>query len=373
MKRHTIRGCITMFIGIVIFVYPLFGAQSDQSLKGKVHFLNKEDLSLEKRFDAARKEFTQSKEGYVYFVGYSFMSRDKVHMDTCADLREPYRITVKKDRIKLYRPSKWENSEGTRYETEEGGGPAGIVFLHQIVNGREDITDVHIIDMDRTYEFQDVPIYWLGHAENGESLSYLEERFKKGDSDIKDSLIFSISIHDHPRSIDILYGIARGHENMSHRRNAVFWIGNFKNDKGYDYLQNILKEEKDTELREHAVFAMQLGDDERAVKELINIAQMDKNQKVRKTAIFWLGQKASEESIEALKDVIDEPEEDTEMKQSAVFAISQLPKDQSVPMLIDIAKTHQNPKIRKNAIFWLGQTGDEEAVKFFEEILLKKQ
>jgi len=372
VRRQTIRGYITIFIGIVVFGYPLFGTQPDQFLRGKVHFLDKKDLSLEKKFDAAREEFTQSKDSDFYFTGYSFTSRDKIHMDRDSGLREPYRMAVKKDKIKLNRKSEWKKGKGKSHESEEGGGPAGIVFLNKRENGKEDVTDVHIIDLDRTYEFQDVPIYWLGHAENGESLNYLEDRFKKGDSDIKDSLIFSISIHDHPRSIDILYGIARGHEDIRHRKNAVFWIGNFKNEKGYNYLLNILKDEKDTELRTQAVFAIQLGDDERAVKELIKIAKTDKNQKVRKTAIFWLGQKASEESIKALKDVIDEPEEDSEMKQSAVFAISQLPKEQSVPLLIDIAKTHQNPKIRKNAIFWLGQSGDEEALKFFEEILLKK-
>jgi HEAT repeat protein len=41
-------------------------------------------------------------------------------------------------------------------------------------------------------------------------------------------------------------------------------------------------------------------------------------------------------------------------------------------MLIDIAKTNKNPKVRKQAIFWLGQTGAPEALKFFEDILLKK-
>ena len=42
-------------------------------------------------------------------------------------------------------------------------------------------------------------------------------------------------------------------------------------------------------------------------------------------------------------------------------------------MLIQIAKSNQNPKVRENAIFWLGQKDGEEALKFFEEILLKKK
>ena len=47
------------------------------------------------------------------------------------------------------------------------------------------------------------------------------------------------------------------------------------------------------------------------------------------------------------------------------------PKNESVPLLINIAKTHPNAVVRKQAIFWLGQTGDERAVEFFKELLLK--
>ncbi len=60
------------------------------------------------------------------------------------------------------------------------------------------------------------------------------------------------------------------------------------------------------------------------------------------------------------------------MKKKAVFALSQLPKDDGVPRLMDVARNNRNPEVRKQAMFWLGQSKDPRAVKFFEEILLKK-
>ena len=60
---------------------------------------------------------------------------------------------------------------------------------------------------------------------------------------------------------------------------------------------------------------------------------------------------------------------DTEVKRRAVFALSTLPKDESVPLLIRIARTHQNAAVRKQAFFWLGQSNDPRAVEFFAEIL----
>ena len=60
------------------------------------------------------------------------------------------------------------------------------------------------------------------------------------------------------------------------------------------------------------------------------------------------------------------------MKKKAVFALSQLPKDEGVPMLIQVARTNRNAEVRKQAMFWLGQSKDPRAVQFFEEILARR-
>lgn len=57
------------------------------------------------------------------------------------------------------------------------------------------------------------------------------------------------------------------------------------------------------------------------------------------------------------------------MKKRAVFALSQLPRDEGVPLLIDVARRHTNPVVRKQAMFWLGQSKDPRALEFFAEIL----
>jgi HEAT repeat protein len=60
------------------------------------------------------------------------------------------------------------------------------------------------------------------------------------------------------------------------------------------------------------------------------------------------------------------------MKKKAVFALSQLPKDEGVPKLMEVARTNRNPEVRKQAMFWLGESKDPRAVKFFEDILLRR-
>ena len=61
-----------------------------------------------------------------------------------------------------------------------------------------------------------------------------------------------------------------------------------------------------------------------------------------------------------------------EVKRRAVFALSQLPSAEGVPLLIDLARNHRIPEVRRQAMFWLGQSKDPRAIDFFEQILRAK-
>jgi HEAT repeat protein len=104
---------------------------------------------------------------------------------------------------------------------------------------------------------------------------------------------------------------------------------------------------------------------------LIRVAETDSDNELKKQALFWIGQKAGQRSLEVLGKTVDSDDADTDVQKQAVFAISQRPKDEAVPLLIKIAKTHAKPEVRKQAMFWLGQTGDPRALEFFKEVLSK--
>jgi len=368
-KRKIVQTFVVLFC--LAILGSVYAQEIPEKFSGTIRSLDTAELSLEKRFEWAQNESKKSQKGDFYFTGYQFLSRDKIHMGGDWNADEPYKVTIKGEKIKVRtRSVRTDFSES--YKSERGGAPAGFIFLHRIGSNRAEILDMHIMDLDRKYDFGEIPLYWLGNTDNSESLAFFEDKLDRESERMSDSFVFAIYLHDHPQVCDKLYGIARGAYSTSVRKNAIFWIGNLKDAKSFNCLKTILKEEENTQLKEQAVFALHLNDTEKAVKELIHIAKNNESRKVRKSAVFWLGQKASKECVKALKDMVDAPDEDSSVKGSAVFAISQLPEDKAVPMLIGIAKTNKNPKVRKQAIFWLGQTGSNEALKFFEDILLKK-
>ena len=105
-----------------------------------------------------------------------------------------------------------------------------------------------------------------------------------------------------------------------------------------------------------------------AVPTIERIARSHETAGVRGEALFWLAQMAGEKVAGTITAAIDN-DPDTEVKRRAVFALSQLPKNEGVPLMIDVARKNKNPAVRKQAMFWLGQSKDPRAVEFFAEIL----
>jgi len=87
---------------------------------------------------------------------------------------------------------------------------------------------------------------------------------------------------------------------------------------------------------------------------------------VRRAALSWLGYGVGAHL--GIADAEDDTADD-EVRSQAVFALSQRPKGESVPDLIDLARSAKHPSARRAAIFWLGQTGDPRAADVFAELL----
>lgn len=160
------KNAWAMVIGTFLFIWtttPLLTAEMPGFLKGNVHMLNTKNISLENKFASAEKEFKKSKEGNTYFTGYAFISRHSV--DMCGDFSstKPFRVISKNNKIKL--DTTWHKKSDIHYNSVEGSEPVGALFLHSISNGRAEIIDVHLIDLDRTFEFPEEPLYWLGDAD----------------------------------------------------------------------------------------------------------------------------------------------------------------------------------------------------------------
>ena len=379
-------------LSLVTLVAAIVSLSAASSRAQRQGFITVEGSSLRAKVENAER---QGKGRQTRFwTAYSFDVRPGVAVD--AEWRSNGNTTI---------VNGTSVSVGSKIETRN----LGVFVLHEPTGGSP--VRVEVFNLDRQREYSGYPVYWLGRADNDESLSYLRslvETNRTGDSH-RNSVV-AIALHDDPRVGDILENFVRTSQADSVRSSAVFWLGQVPGH--LSFLSDLVRNDQEsTKVRKEGAFAIGVGKeqgsmaaletlyaaiDSREVKKqiifaasvnkdelsgasgndegvdfMIKVAESDPDRELRKQALFWLGQKAGKRSLEVLGNVIEKSDDDTEVQKQAVFAISQRKRDEAVPLLIKIAKTHPKAEIRKQAMFWLGQTGDERALEFFKEVLSK--
>jgi len=351
-------------------------------------FIAVDGPDLKSKIEAARRLARSGAEAKRYWMAYSFDVRPGIAVD--------YEFTNSRGGTTLVQGT--SVSTGSQVETRNLG-----VFLLSEPAG-EAISRVEVYNLDRRREYSGYPVYWLGRAGNEQSLNFLKGLVdERPASRVAEHAVLALALHDDPRVGPLLKNFARPSSTEKVRTTAIFWLGQVGGEQAF--LADLVRNDQETlEVRKQAAFAIGISKDpaalaslqnlyasitsrevkkqltfaasvneskDAAVNFLIDVASKDPDREVRKQAIFWLGQKAGQRSLEWLSDTASSTDDDTEVQKQAVFAISQRPKDEAIPLLIKIARTHAKPAVRKQALFWLGQIGDERALDFFKEVLLK--
>jgi HEAT repeat protein len=121
-------------------------------------------------------------------------------------------------------------------------------------------------------------------------------------------------------------------------------------------------------LREKAVFIISQKRSSEAEDLLLDAVRNDPEPKVREQAVFWLSQVNSEKSLVAIEEIL-RTATDSKLIEQAVFAASQHRSPRSAQILRDIAGRANAPtEVRKNAIFWLGQSRAADVSSFMRSL-----
>jgi hypothetical protein len=234
-----------------------------------------------------------------------------------------------------------------RYEGEGNAGPE----------------KVEMSNFELNFDFQGLPLLWLGDASDDQSLTLLRGLYAGAKrEETKKHVLAAAGIHNTPALvIPILESVLVSRDADELRKDAAFWIGQQDDAAALKVLRQAARADLSCEVRKGAVFAISQVELEAAVDELIDLARTAESENVRHEAVFWLGQRASQKAGAALVEFATK-DGDFRVQEQAVFALSQLPENQGVEPLIKIARTHPNPHVRKKAVFWLGECHDPRAL-----------
>jgi HEAT repeat protein len=245
---------------------------------------------------------------------------------------------------------------------------AVFLIAQQKEQGTESIL-LESIRSDPDAEVRRQAVFWLSQVGTERAVGALDSilRFSK-DTEIQDKAVFALSQHDSPRAQQALRTFAERREvPEAIREKAIFWLGQRRVQANAEFLRSLYSKLESRELKKRVLFSLSQTGGEENGRWLLGVAR-DTTQgiEMRKQALFWAGQGGvSIAELTRLYGTVN----DQEMREQLIFVYSQRNEPAALDKLIDIAKADTSPKLRKRALFWLGQSDDPRAVELLEEML----
>lgn len=151
------------------------------------------------------------------------------------------------------------------------------------------------------------------------------------------------------------------------RKNALFWLGQTRGRDGAAVVERVARHDADADVREHAVFSLSQAKAIDGYAVIHDVAQHDAATQVRSQSLFWMAQTGDARAAKDIRAALRE-ERDAGVREQAVFALSQLDSGADAA-LIEVLRSDAPREVKEKAMFWLGQSGSDEALRFLDGVL----
>ena len=190
------------------------------------------------------------------------------------------------------------------------------------------------------------------------------------DEDLKGQAIFALGQTDDPRAGQILRDYAsRPNVDPEVRAMAVHGLAQHPSPENAALLKNLFKDVDDPEVRDQILFALtQMPDAVDGDWLLAIFADENEDDDVREMALFMAGQTGNVDAA-VLSQMYDSAGDNIEMKEHILFTLTQVDSEAAFDKMLQIARSEEDPDLRGQAVFWIGQSGDPRAQEVLLEIL----
>ena len=176
--------------------------------------------------------------------------------------------------------------------------------------------------------------------------------------ELRKKAVFLVSQKGGREATSILLATARQDPAPEVQADAVFWLSEVHGEAAVAALDSILHKANNEEVVEKAIFALSNTGSPRAMQVLRTYAESTAPDELRAKAIFWIGQSGRRfpENAEFLRRHFDR-ERNEQIQGALVQAIAEAATADDIRWLLDLAADERREtEVRKNALFWAGQS-----------------
>jgi thioredoxin-like negative regulator of GroEL len=138
-----------------------------------------------------------------------------------------------------------------------------------------------------------------------------------------------------------------------------------KYQQAYDHLELLIRDyPESTWVDDAKALIIEVG------AKLNKVVQVDQsNEELKLIALQSMFQNNPERAAQLVGEMLKPGStQSRRIKETAISLLGQHRRPETTAMLIELARNQQDPKLRKTAVFWLGQTNDESALDVLKEI-----
>jgi len=258
------------------------------------------------------------------------------------------------------------------------------------------ITRMEVYNLERKREYSGYPVYWLGRANNEESLNYLRAIAAATPLDmLSERAVLGIALHDDARVAGMLKNFISTSPNQRIRSSSVYWLGQVGGEQAFlaslvrndaeekkirrsaayaigqsrdrgtvATLQGLYESVKDVEVRRSVISAVGNSiDQQQAFTFLLGVAKNDVDWESRRTAVRQLGHFEREGAADELIKIYAN-DSNVEIKKTTLRALSESKSTRAEDKLFDVARSGESLDVRRQAIRLLGERVSQRSFEF---------
>jgi len=174
------------------------------------------------------------------------------------------------------------------------------------------------------------------------------------------------------RADELLKNLASSDRSLKHiRAQAIIGLGQRSSPGTYEFLRSLYDRLTDDELKESTMHSIvySYGENAKAWLRGIVLSGGDEGEspELRTIALYLAGEKGyiTTSELAGLYDRLTEPE----MREQVIYVLGHSDDPEAMDKIMEIARSEKDSDLRRSAIFWIGYSGDDRAVKFLEELI----
>jgi len=208
------------------------------------------------------------------------------------------------------------------------------------------------------------PVHALAGIDQDTSIAWLADQ-AAGKTAGEDALP-ALALHAGEAATTALARFTEAGRDPELRRNAAFWLGQARGQAGLPRLLTLARGDESADFMRHLAFVLSQSELAPAAAELRRLAQQHADPGVRGQALFWMAESGADAAREDILNVLGQTQ-DTELLHQAVFALSRLEDGDAA--LVALIEGGYPREAKRQALFWLGQSGSPQAMAFLDRYL----